>query len=116
MNPTIRWAITLVEWDKSTGAIVNVKWKVEVSDGERIVETPGASRFSPNPSDSNFIPLDDITEETVIEWVKKTTPNYLRTEKRALDRFNKANETSSDSGRGLPWAGVEIPRVVPKTY
>lgn len=116
MEPTIRWVITLVEWDNSTGAIVNVKWKVEVSDGETTVDTPGACRFIPNSSDDNFIPLSDITEETVIEWVKRKTPNYLRTEKRALEKFNKVKETSFESKRGLPWEGIEIPKVVPKTY
>lgn len=116
MSYELRWSITLVEWDKNTGAIVNVFWKVTVSDEETSIEVPGACRFDPAPYGENFIPLDSVSEDTVIEWVKKRTPNYLNTEKRAIEKFNKAKKVSSSSERGLPWAGIEIPKVVPKTY
>ena len=116
MEPTLRWVITLVEWDETTGAIVNVRWKVEVSDGETTVDTPGACRFDANPTGKDFIPLEGITEDIVLEWVKKQTPNYLGTEKRAMERFKAAKATPNVTGRGIPWAGIDIPKVTPKVY
>lgn len=116
MSYELRWVVTLVEWDETTGAVINVLWKVEVSDGETTVEVPGACRFDPTPQGKNFIPLDSVTEEVVLEWVKKRTPNYLNTEKRAIAKFEAAKKIPSASGRGLPWSGVEIPKVVPKIY
>lgn len=115
MKPEVKWSIVLVEWDKETGAITNVQWKVTASDGESEVSIPGASRFSPDPSNNSFIPLDEITEEKVIEWVKKKTPNYVNTEKRALKKLESSKAiSSSDPGRGIPWEGIEIPKQVPR--
>lgn len=116
MEPTLEWVITLAEWDRDSGAITNVRWKVVVSDGETTVEIPGASRFTPSPTSENFTALDDVDASTVIGWVKKTTPNYLNTENRALAKFEEAKKISSSSGRGIPWEGLEIPKVVPKVY
>lgn len=110
----VSWAVTFVEWDPDTGAIVTVRWKVTASDGQDTAECLGTCKFSAVPDSDSFIPLDTVDESVVLDWVKKKTPNYKRTEERALTRL--AALKVKDTIRGVPWDGIEIPKKVPKVY
>ena len=102
MTPNIKWVITKMKWDPSTGGIVLVRWKVVVSDLEKSAEVSGTSMFYPEIESDSFIPIGNLNENTIISWVKKKTPNYKNTEKRALKKFNNMHQSSTLID-GLPW-------------
>jgi hypothetical protein len=64
---TYTWFISHTEWHPDTGAITAAHWRVTAQDGEHSASAYGSVGFTPNP-DQDFLPLDTLTEETVLKW------------------------------------------------
>jgi hypothetical protein len=103
---TVFWKIKKIHWDEATGGVILARWAVVVSDGENSIETLGTSRFKPDPESKSYIPLDNLKEETVVEWSKNSTPNYKNTEKRAIKNFYEKTKISEVIS-GNPWEPQE---------
>lgn len=71
----MKLAITNLLRDSKTGGVKMAMWSVteEVADevtGDMLSETSyGTTEFDFNPEDPNFIPYEELTEETVLNWV-----------------------------------------------
>ena len=63
----MKWSIT--EMNAKDGVVKSVKYHAELTDGENKVDTEGYWYFDQN--DGN--PLESLTEEMVIEWVRQAT-------------------------------------------
>jgi hypothetical protein len=70
------WQIKQMERNISDNGVVRVYWKCRIDVDDPIKETfytasrAGTIDFIPNPSSSSFIAFDNLTEETVLGWVK----------------------------------------------
>lgn len=63
----MKWSIT--EMNAKDGVVTSVKYHAELADGDNKVDTEGYWYFDQN--DGN--PLESLTEEMVIEWVRQAT-------------------------------------------
>lgn len=97
----IEWIIDKVEWDSQSGGVRSVRWRVVASEDGVSGAAPGTSRFTPDPSSKAFIPLEGLTSDTVIGWVKNSLLSVDAVEKRAVARME--NEKLPPTEQGLPW-------------
>lgn len=97
------WRIDRLEWDVVQGGIVTAHWSVVAKEGNIEGSTSGRTDFSPDPNDSSFISIKDITEEQVLSWVKKDFVDKQLDfyEGRARTALVKAKMPPLVSG--LPW-------------
>lgn len=75
MAITYTWAVTGMKVLKSAGSlqdyVVNVQWTKTGTDENGNTGTfRGATPFQPDPTQSDFVPFDQLTEAVVIGWVQ----------------------------------------------
>jgi hypothetical protein len=70
MAATFTWNIATMERtnDADQGVIV-VHWRLNGDDDGVTAGADGPESFTPDPSSDDFIPYNDLTEETVVGWV-----------------------------------------------
>ena len=84
-------------------AVLIAHYDVRASDpdlGEQTVRTYGTVSFSPDPDASDFVPFEDLTEETVLDWVKGELDTDS-IEATLASKLEEANAPKTVSG--LPW-------------
>ena len=64
---TLKWTIT--EMNAIEGVVKSVKYYAEMSEGDKSVASEGYWYFDENGGN----PLESLTEEMVIEWVRQAT-------------------------------------------
>jgi len=64
------WTIANLERNTEDGGVVVAHWRVTEVDGDYSASSYGTVGFTPDASADGFIEFDDLTEETVIGWVK----------------------------------------------
>jgi hypothetical protein len=104
-NYTINWSIQELKWIKTTGLVVKVTWKVDVELEKITKEKIGSLVLRKS---GNTIPLEDLTEEIVLGWVKdnlgdknkfhRPVDTIINGLKKLVDR-----ELNSLTKQGLPW-------------
>lgn len=52
--------------------IYTAHWRVYARDGDVVTSVYGSVTFPFDSSSTNFIPYEELSEETVIKWVKNT--------------------------------------------
>ena len=53
------------------GYVVNAQWKkIGTDDSGNTGTFNGATPFTPDPSQPDFVPFDQLTEEIVLSWVQ----------------------------------------------
>jgi hypothetical protein len=100
MAATFTWKITNLEHNNSDGGVVVVHWRVDATEGEFTASSYGSLSFTPDPSDSGFVALSDLTEETVLGWVFDPVPKEWTEEALQLKLDEMMNPKTSS---GLPW-------------
>jgi len=70
MTATITWTVNKIEGDAETGGVTIVDYSVNGVDEKFSQTAYGILKFSPDVSSETFIPLDELEEANVIEWVK----------------------------------------------
>lgn len=101
----IEWVVDKVEWDSQSGGVRSVRWRVVASEDGVSGAAPGTSMFTPDPSSETFVPLEGLTPETVIDWVKNSLLSVDAVENRALARLEK--EKLPPTEQGLPWEAAQ---------
>ena len=110
------WKIRTMERNLSDGGVFSVHWTVfeeEVVDSEEGGEAPqltynssrryGSCTFTPDPSASDFVAYDDLTEATVLGWVHA---DIGADEKAAIETAltaEVAEQKTPTKGTGMPW-------------
>ena len=105
-----------MERNLSDGGVFSVHWTVfeeEVVDSEEGGEAPqltynssrryGSCTFTPDPSASDFVAYDDLTEATVLGWVHA---DIGADEKAAIETAltaEVAEQKTPTKGTGMPW-------------
>jgi hypothetical protein len=96
---TYNWQIAQMERNTSNGFIVKVYYRVKAVDGDYSASTYDSCGY--NQSEESFIPYEDLTEETVIGWVKQSIDaKTVEASLASQIEDQKAPATQS----GLPWA------------
>jgi hypothetical protein len=66
------WKIVELERNASNGGVMVVHYSCKCIDSETgtFKNSVGVESFSPDASDSNFIPFESLTEEIVLSWIQ----------------------------------------------
>jgi hypothetical protein len=100
-DTTFTWAITNLERETADGYVFTAHYTVNANDGTYSSGAYGSLGFE---RPDNLIPFSELTEETVVSWVKE----HFGTEKVA--EIEAALQTQIDEQRapskasGVPWA------------
>lgn len=62
------WTIATCEHDIATGGITIAHWRVAAVDGDYSASAYGTCGFTPDATDPDFTPYDDVTEAEVLGW------------------------------------------------
>jgi hypothetical protein len=95
------WIISQLEYNNDEyGGVIIAHWRCETTDEGFHISRYGMETFTPNPEDSNFVLVSDLTEEIVLGWVwnnidKEDIETSIETEIEGLK-----NPTVL---RGIPW-------------
>lgn len=102
MEPTLTWKVTKIYWDEKSGGVSKARWTLFASQDGYEGYVKGQTSFSPDPSNEKFIPLENLTEEVVLSWIKNNVINKKGLEKLAINRMKEKIPSSKDVS-GLPW-------------
>jgi len=104
MAITYEYKIANLEYtnDDSKGVVV-AHYKVDAKDGDESVGAYGTLNFVPKPDDPNYTPFDQLTEETVLGWVKAEL-DTAQIEQALAQKLNEKLNPTVVSGN-LPWEG-----------
>lgn len=76
MAVTYTWDIVQLETypslDGKVDALCTVHWKLAGQEGNVLVELAGATGLNQTSTEEDFVPYEDLTKNTVIQWVKDT--------------------------------------------
>ena len=64
------WSVAQLERNTSDGFVVTVHYRVNAVDGDYSASTYGTVGYT--QGEESFVPFDNLTEETVIGWVKES--------------------------------------------
>jgi len=64
------WVISQLERTLDTGGVIVAHWRATAVDGDFSASNYGTCGFTPDPSASDFIAYDSLTEADVIGWVQ----------------------------------------------
>ena len=118
MAITLPWTINETMWKKSDGVVYEVRWRCQVEDGSEGMNANQAAamgefHYTADPSSGSFKPLDELTPEIVLGWVKATldakeqrsdmTSTELEDHLKAKVQAKIDNEAANSTG--LPWSG-----------
>lgn len=93
----IIWKIKQLDRDPNSGLVLVAHWTIDVADGDYVASAYGAVGLDQGNS---FIPLEDLTENDVLTWVKakidwQTIENGLQN--------NIAHQQTKPLVNGIPW-------------
>ena len=106
------WKIEDMKAHTSNDGVFEAAWILWATREEKYVtEISGVVEFNPNPSDSDFIAYNDLTEDIVIEWVQNVVGKE-EAEQLVIDKLNKLHpiideENPQTVKDGIPWAAAE---------
>ena len=104
----IEWKIRNTEYNNNSDkGIIHVSWRCTnsevVSGVTHSGEVLGGESYTPDPSDSNYIAYESVTEANVIDWVKTTlgTDEVTRIENKVDSQITKSKLPPTKLG--CPW-------------
>ena len=62
------WQISQMERTLADGGVVVAHWRATATDGDFSATNYGTCGFTPDPSSSDYVPYDSITEEVALDW------------------------------------------------
>lgn len=100
MAVTYTWTIAQLERNTADGGVTVAHWRCEGADGEATGSSYGTTSWTPDPSASDFIAFDSLTQDNVLAWVWNTV---VRTDVEAsiADKINA--ELNPTTTAGVPW-------------
>ena len=96
------WTIAQLERTLDDGGVVVCHWRATATDGDFSASSYGTAGFTPDPSASDYVPYDSITEDMALGWcwadgVDKDAIEASLAAKIELDK----NPTQAS---GVPWS------------
>ena len=62
------WTIGTLERELSDNGVVVAHWRASLVDGDFSASSYGTCGFTPDPSSSDWVDYDSITEELALSW------------------------------------------------
>jgi len=100
MPTTHTWSIANLERTTSDDGVTVAHWRCSSTDGPRIASAYGTTSHTPNPSDADFIPYADLTEEVVLGWVHE---QVVQADVEASNEAKIEAIANPTSATGTPW-------------
>jgi len=103
------WKIQQLERHVETGVVTTVYWRYEVVDGDYVAGYGEPLKlvddYTNIDTENGFITFDELSEESVIEWVKDTLgEDYIHhMNERLVEDINAHNIQINSFSFGLPW-------------
>lgn len=97
---TFNWTIEQLDVQINTGGVITAYWRVVAGDEGYVASSYGSVNFTPYPTEPDFIPFLNLTEQDVLTWVW-TEVNKEELED-LLDKEIQAKKTPVVA-TGLPW-------------
>jgi hypothetical protein len=94
------WTIANLERNVADGGVTVAHWSVAESSGDVSASSCGTVSFSPDPSASDFVPYDNLTESDVLGWVWAEVDQAATEAALTADIEAQKNPVSAD---GMPW-------------
>jgi len=94
------WTIGTLERELADGGVTVAHWRCTEEDGDFSASSYGTVGFTPDPTASNFLAYDSLTESDVLEWVWESVGQD--TVEAALTAKIEADKNPT-SGSGVPW-------------
>jgi len=95
------WTITQMDRNTTDGFVTTVHWTASQVDNEYTASTYATAGFS--EVEGSMIPYADLTEETVIGWVKASLGAEGVAAVDAALAANIASQKAPKVASGLPW-------------
>lgn len=101
MATTITWHIANLERETADGYVFTAHYTVDAEDGTYRAGAYGSVGFE---RPDNLIPFADLTEATVIGWVKEKLGDEAVANVEAALQSQLDEQHSPSKASGLPWA------------
>ena len=98
---TTVWQISQMERTLADGGVVVCHWRATATDGEHSASSYGTAGFTPDPSASDYVPYDSITEDMALGWCFDSG-----VDKDAIEASLAANieaQKNPTQASGVPW-------------
>ena len=98
---TTVWQISQMERTLDDGGVVVAHWRATATDGDFSASSYGTAGFTPDPSSSDYVPYDSITEEVALGWCFADG-----VDKDAIEASLAANieaQKNPTQASGVPW-------------
>ena len=98
---TTVWQISQMERTLADGGVIVAHWRATATDGDFSASSYGTAGFTPDPSASDYVPYDDITEEVALGWCFANG-----VDKDAIEASLAANieaQKNPTQASGVPW-------------
>jgi len=94
------WTIGTLERDLADGGVTVAHWRCTDVDGDFSASSYGTVGFTPDPTASDYIAYDSLTEADVLAWVWDSVDKDAT--EAALTAQIEADKNPT-SGSGVPW-------------
>ena len=65
---TTTWTIAQLERTLDDGGVVVAHWRATATDGDYSASSYGTAGFTPDPSSSDWVAYDSISEDLALSW------------------------------------------------
>ena len=94
------WTIATLERELADGGVTVAHWRCTDVDGDFSASSYGTVGFTPDPTASDYIAYDSLTEANVLAWVHESVDKDAT--EAALTAKIEADKNPT-SGSGTPW-------------
>jgi hypothetical protein len=98
---TTTWTIAQLERTLDDGGVVVAHWRATATDGDFSATNYGTAGFTPDPSSSDWVDYDSISEELALSWCFDSG-----VDKDAIEASLAANidgQKNPTQAAGVPW-------------
>jgi hypothetical protein len=99
---TTTWVINQLERTLADGGVIVCHWRATATDGDYSASSYGTAGFTPNPSSSDWVDYDSISEELALSWCFDSGVDKDAIE--ASLAANLALQQNPTQASGVPWA------------
>ena len=96
------WSIPTTEYDIATGGITVAHWRVSAVDGDYTASSYGTCGFTPDATDPDFSPYDEVVEAEALAWCWVSGGVDKDATEAALAAKIEADKNPT-SAAGTPW-------------
>lgn len=108
MTITYTWAVTGMKVTKAgtlNNYVVQTYWTKTGTDENGNAGTfNGATPFAPDPTQSDFVPFDQLTEEIVLSWIQPVVTGTYEQHVDGVIAKQIADKIDPVTEQPLPWA------------